>query len=130
MSIFLLLAFGGRPLEVFILAETGHYQLLTSPEVISELRKLLLGKFGWSVSETRKAIRRIVKISEIIKTQSKIQASKDPDDDKILACAVDGGADYIISGDKRHLLPLKKFRGIPITTVGYFLNEEIWKLSR
>ena len=37
----------------------------------------------------------------------------DPDDDKILECAVEGSADLIVSGD-RHLTRLKSFRGIGI----------------
>jgi putative PIN family toxin of toxin-antitoxin system len=45
----------------------------------------------------------------------------DPDDDKFLALAVDGKADYIISGDK-HLLNLNEFQSIKIMTVKEFLT--------
>jgi len=38
----------------------------------------------------------------------------DPDDDNVLACAVAARADLIVSGDRRHLIPLGKFEGIPI----------------
>jgi putative PIN family toxin of toxin-antitoxin system len=37
----------------------------------------------------------------------------DPDDNRVLACAMAGRADYIVSGD-RHLLNLKAHAGIPI----------------
>ena len=37
----------------------------------------------------------------------------DPDDDHVLACALAGNAELIVSGD-RHLLSLKTFRGVPI----------------
>jgi uncharacterized protein len=40
----------------------------------------------------------------------------DPDDDHVIAAAVAGQADLIASGDKRDLLPLGGFQGIPITT--------------
>jgi putative PIN family toxin of toxin-antitoxin system len=43
-----------------------------------------------------------------------LSVSKDPDDDKFLAAAVDGKADLLISGDKPHLLALNEIRGIPI----------------
>ncbi len=46
---------------------------------------------------------------------------EDPDDDKFLACAVNGGADYIISGDA-HLLNLKEYRGIQILTPAVFFS--------
>src|ERR1035437_6896548 len=38
----------------------------------------------------------------------------DPDDDQVLACAVAARADLIVSGDRRHLLPLGSFDGMPI----------------
>jgi len=40
----------------------------------------------------------------------------DPDDDHIIAAAVAGQACLIASGDKRDLLPLNSFQGIPIVT--------------
>jgi uncharacterized protein len=40
----------------------------------------------------------------------------DPDDDHVIAAAVAGQADLIASGDKRDLLPLGSFQGIPIIT--------------
>ena len=38
------------------------------------------------------------------------------DDNRILECAAEVKADFLISGDKKHLLPLKKFRGIKIVS--------------
>lgn len=38
-----------------------------------------------------------------------------------LACAVAGKADYLVTGDKKHLLPLGSFCGIPIVTPAAFL---------
>jgi len=46
---------------------------------------------------------------------------EDPDDNKILACAVEAEADYIISGDK-HLLNLRQYKDIAIITVNEFLK--------
>ncbi len=40
----------------------------------------------------------------------------DPDDDHVLAAALAGAADIIASGDKRDLLPLGSYQGIPIVT--------------
>jgi len=45
----------------------------------------------------------------------------DPDDDRVLECAVAGHADYIVSGD-RHLLKLGSYDSIPILTVRQFLD--------
>jgi putative PIN family toxin of toxin-antitoxin system len=50
-------------------------------------------------------------------------ATKDPDDEMILECALAGEADYIVSGDQRHLLPLRQFRGIAIVSPADFLRR-------
>jgi putative PIN family toxin of toxin-antitoxin system len=42
--------------------------------------------------------------------------SPDPDDNMILAAAITGNADLIVSGDKPHMLGLKSAAGIPIIT--------------
>ena len=45
-----------------------------------------------------------------------VENSPDPDDNLILAAAVAGNADLIVSGDKRHMLSLGDVEGIPIVT--------------
>jgi uncharacterized protein len=47
----------------------------------------------------------------------------DPKDDKVLACAVYTGVDYIVSGDKKHLLPLGSYSGIAIVNSAKFLEK-------
>lgn len=46
---------------------------------------------------------------------------KDPEDNKFIACALEGEADYIVSGDD-HLLGLKHYRGIQIVDAPGFLK--------
>jgi uncharacterized protein len=46
---------------------------------------------------------------------------EDPDDDVILACAVEAGVDFVVSGDD-HLLSLGEFQNIPIVRPGDFLR--------
>ncbi|MCC6499255.1 MAG: putative toxin-antitoxin system toxin component, PIN family [Anaerolineales bacterium] len=50
------------------------------------------------------------------------QISLDPDDDFVLACAVEGDADFIVSGDP-HLLDLKTYKGIPILSPREFVEQ-------
>jgi putative PIN family toxin of toxin-antitoxin system len=50
-------------------------------------------------------------------------ATVDPHDEMILECALAGEADFIISGDKKHLLMLRQFRGIPIVSPAEFLRK-------
>jgi len=46
----------------------------------------------------------------------------DPTDEIVLACAVEGQADLVVSGD-HHLLDLGEYHGIPITTARMFLEQ-------
>ena len=50
-------------------------------------------------------------------------ATPDPDDEMILECAQAAEADYIVSGDKKHLLVLQQFRGISIVSPADFLRR-------
>ena len=55
---------------------------------------------------------------------------KKENDNRILECALKGKVDYIVTGDKKHILPLKNFQGIKIVTVAQFLKEfEKWDWS-
>lgn len=51
-------------------------------------------------------------------------ATPDPFDEMVLECALAARADVIISGDKKHLLKLGLFRGIPIVSPGEWLASE------
>jgi len=59
-----------------------------------------------------------------VETKSKIsEVIADPTDNIFLECALDGSADFIISGN-RHLLDIKVYRGIEIVKAGEFLLKE------
>jgi putative PIN family toxin of toxin-antitoxin system len=50
-------------------------------------------------------------------------ATPDPDDEMVLECALAAEADFIVSGDKKHLLALRQFQGIPIVSPAEFLRR-------
>ena len=50
-------------------------------------------------------------------------ATPDPDDEMILECALAAEADFIVSGDKKHLLMLRQYQGIPIVSPAEFLRQ-------
>lgn len=57
----------------------------------------------------------------IIKTTSSIDVCRDPDDNKFIECAIDGGCLYVVSGDK-DLLTVEQYRDVRIMTVAEFLD--------
>jgi len=50
-------------------------------------------------------------------------ATPDPDDDMVFECALAAEANYIVTGDKRHLLPLRQFQDVPIVSPSDFLRR-------
>lgn len=87
---------------------------ITSEEILSELEQKLQNKFKWSqkdVSATLIVLRQITEVVEITEQVSVI--ARDPQDNKILECALAGKADLIVTLDQ-DLIKLKHFQGIGI----------------
>lgn len=96
--------------------------MITSPILLDELRGKLSGKFRLSGSDLEDTMEMLDEFCEVVSTVESLQVIKDdPDDDRVLECAVAGQADYIVSGD-RHLRNLGEFRGIRIVTIRQFMD--------
>ena len=61
-------------------------------------------------------IRNMEAVGVVVTDLPHVNASPDPDDNPILATAIAGHADLIVSGDKKHMLALGRIQGIPIVT--------------
>lgn len=115
--------FGGKPREVFLAAARGRIALFISKAILAELRGVLRKKFGYPVSELDKIEKIILDTTEIVEPQKTIKViPSELMDNHILACAVEAKADYLISGDKKHLLSLKKYRRVKIISADEFLK--------
>lgn len=115
--------FGGNPRVCLELAREGKIQLVTSSAILLESAKKLNEKFGWSQEEIEEVIEGIGVFAEIVSPKEHLQiVKKDEADNRILECAAEGKTDFIVSGDKRHLLPLKKFKKIPIVSPAKFVR--------
>lgn len=62
--------------------------------------------------------------------KSNINLFDDPDDDIFINTAVDGKAEYLISGDKKHVLKKKKYKNIKIVSLNQFLYSLQWKMQK
>jgi putative PIN family toxin of toxin-antitoxin system len=60
-------------------------------------------------------------VAEMVEVKSQLKVVGDPEDDIILACAKDGQADYLVSGDP-HLITMGHYEQIKIVTPAKFLN--------
>ena len=101
-------------------------QLLASPATLRELMtKLLSPKFDRYVPRERRdaLLLRLAPLIEIVEVVQRVQASRDPDDDKFLEVAINGRADVIVSGDG-DLLDLNPFRGIAILAPAAYADRQ------
>lgn len=101
----------------------GTYTLLISPAIVAEVAGVLRAKFQWPEEAIKTRVKRFARMAEIITPKTIPNVIKnDPSDNHILACAADGQANIIVTGDKRHLLPLKEYKEIPIVRPVDFLR--------
>lgn len=85
----------------------------TSPEILAELQTKLEAKFGFARAEIVTWINHLERALTVIRPTIKLSVIRDPDDNKILECAVEAKADIIISADK-DLTTLKEYKNIKI----------------
>ena len=119
----------GNEARVIEEAENNKVQLFISQKLLQELegvlkREKFTRKLEGKESTVEQAVAKIALIATLIEPAKKINIIKDdPDDNRVLECAVTARADVIISGDK-HLLKLQTYSEIDIMSAGDFLSRE------
>jgi len=101
----------------------GEIKLLTSPALLDELRRVLMHEeLGLDERTIGENVQYVLSTAELVSPRRMVKVIReDPSDNRVLECALEGSAKYVISGDK-HLLRLKKFRGIRIVRAKEFLD--------
>ncbi len=95
-----------------------EHQLITSPQILSEMRSVLSSKFDVPAEKIDEYERQILLFSVIVIPEGKINVvDDDPTDNKIVETAYIGKAEIIITGDG-HLLKLKNQKRIKIIRAG------------
>ena len=118
-----LLSLRGSPFRCLSLAKEGIVQSVTCQEILHEFQEKLEVKFDYSSLRARMAADEVRDFSRLVVITNTLEVvNTDPDDDKVLECAVVGGATRIVTGDRRHLLPLGSYQGISIVTAADFLT--------
>ena len=106
----------GLASSVFTQALQGRFLLITSPPILDELGRKLTQQFRFPQSQLRAVFADIQRAAIVVTpTIRLIAVPRDPDDNRILECAVAGQADHLVTGDQ-DLLSLDQFQGIPIIT--------------
>jgi putative PIN family toxin of toxin-antitoxin system len=118
------------PAQLLELALQGKIRLMVPPQLMEEIERVLtypklkklLKKRQTAPGEIEEAIAKALKVAVLTPGDLTIEAIfDDPADDMVLACAVEGNADFIIPGD-HHLLDIKNYQGIKIVKPAKFLE--------
>jgi len=117
------LTFKGKPREVLDLVWRGDIEACISSFILKELEETLKKDFGWNRDQIKHTIEKIKDKTTLVHPRNKVSVIKEKDvDNRILECAVEGRVQYLISGDRKHLLPLKEYQRTKILSPAEFLR--------
>jgi len=113
----------GAPYQIFKRILEGAILNFVSPQILAEIKERLLDKFKLPPEKVKEFLEIIVFNSQLVYPKKKLNiVKKDPKDNKILECALEAKASFVISGDG-HLLEIKKYKGIKIVSPKEFLSK-------
>ena len=102
--------------KTLLLLRGQEARFYTSKAILEEYEQAIRRDFTEMIESLPGLIRDIMAISTLAEPSSRLHVVKeDPDDDKIIECAVAAGAEFIITYDS-HLLKLREYGGIRILT--------------
>ncbi|MDQ2780219.1 MAG: putative toxin-antitoxin system toxin component, PIN family [Pseudomonadota bacterium] len=122
------LIWGGVPYQLLKAAAAGEVDLVASPDLLTELRDVLGREHLASrlVSQQSTVEQAIAFYAGLVVIVSPLSTPRvvpgDVDDDHVIAAAVAGHADLVVSGD-RHLLSMNSHQGIAIVAVAETLKR-------
>jgi putative PIN family toxin of toxin-antitoxin system len=118
--------FSGPPFQILQAWKNGKIQLVVSPEISDEYRhvgEILAGKHP--AIDLEPMLEYVMQNVVVISAPSlREQVCVDPDDDKFLACALAGGSNLVVSGDK-HLLQVSGYQNIEVLNPRDFLDNHL-----
>ena len=93
----------GLEATVLLLALSGKVKLCVSEPILAEYDGVLSRKkFSLDPHRVTRALEKIRAVGRRVRPKRTLTACPDPEDNRFLECAEAGGADYLITGNKRH----------------------------
>ena len=114
---------GSKPDQILYRIRRGETELFISPFILSELDRVLREKFRFTKKEADVRVNAIRAIAHVITPTERIAGvTTNDDDNRILECVAAAQSEFLVTGDKEHLLPLGSYRGTKIVTPAQFLD--------
>ena len=96
---------------------------VTSEPLLDELTAALRTRLNFSDEQLLETCQYLLTFLRLVHVEGSVSGiCADPKDDMVLESALAAKATHIVSGDRRHLLPLREFRGIQIVTPAEFID--------
>ena len=112
----------GNPFQCVEQARAGRIKVVTCVELMEELAEKLELKLGFSPQQSAETLADYLGFIRVVNIPKTLDAvPRDPEDNAVLECALEGKAEFVVSGDL-DLLVLKKFRSIEIVRAREFLE--------
>jgi putative PIN family toxin of toxin-antitoxin system len=114
-----LITAGGNPAQILTRWQEGEIDVVVSDEIIEEIRRVTSYPKLWeryrSVRENRdELIERLREIAIVVEPSRTLSAVlQDESDNRYVECAIEGRAEYIVTGDP-HLLDIREYQGVEI----------------
>jgi uncharacterized protein len=116
----------GPPAGVLQALRSKRFTLVTSPPINEEIIEVLSRPYirnRYGLGDRIFDIAFILwELAEVVADLPALKVSKDAEDDKFLATAVGGHAEYLVTGDVAHLLPLERYKDVMIVAPREFLS--------
>ena len=115
----------GAPFDCLAAWAQGHCVAVVSSSLLAEYHETV-EELSLDYPDRKRVewVEALTETAELVfPTDRATGATPDPDDEMILECALAAEADFIVSGDKKHLLALREFQGIPIVSPAEFLRR-------
>ncbi|MDH4137101.1 MAG: putative toxin-antitoxin system toxin component, PIN family [Anaerolineae bacterium] len=114
----------GIPHQILEIWKAGDFDIIVSQSILAEIGRKLNEKateFEMEAEVVNEWLDLIIGEAILVQPQEKIRACRDPDDDLFLEAAVEGRADFIVSGDK-DLTDMGEFRKIKLVKPRQFYD--------
>lgn len=116
------LGWDGNEDRVVRMALSGKLEIVTSPQLMGEFKRAALQPgLDFTEAEVDEFFDALLEVCSLVNPPPTLKVARDTADNKILECALEGHAEFVISGDK-DLLELGEFRGVKILNAGDFLR--------
>lgn len=113
---------GSRGEEALSRILTGRDRLLISKPIVDELLGVLARKFSRDPEELARVALFLGELAVLVEATEHLNLLADEPDNRILECALAGGADAVVTGDKG-ILALGTWRGIQILSLATYLDR-------